>query len=215
MVHGFVRWSLRTTDVQAARYFYDALLEEGAPDVIELPSSARARGAPPHWLGYLATPEPERTIEAFVARGATRLGSGELLREPGGAVFAVTSCREKTRRDVVWQQLLTPDPERAKRDYGELFGMRSGARVEVATLGTFDEFGWGSDQPSGTIGDIRGKPHIHPQWLFFFRVDELERALHSVRIQGGIVIGPTKLRDGRGIAVCNDPQGAQFALMTG
>src|SRR5688500_346970 len=52
MVNGFVRWTLRTSGVDAARSFYDALLEEGAPDVSELPASLRARGAKPHWLGY-------------------------------------------------------------------------------------------------------------------------------------------------------------------
>lgn len=215
MTLGFVRWTLRTTDVDAARSFYDGLLEEGASDVIELPASARARGAPSHWLGYLAAPELEPTIEAFVARGATRLGSGELLRDPGGAVLAITSPRESTRRDVIWQQLLTPDPERAKRDYGELFGMKVGARIEVPQHGTFDQFGWGSDVPSGSIGDIADKPHIHPQWLFFFRVSDIEVAMSHVRTRKGLVIGPTTLPDGRSIAVCNDPGGAQFALMSG
>jgi predicted enzyme related to lactoylglutathione lyase len=207
--------TLRTSDVDAARSFYDALLEEGAPDVSELPAALRARGARPHWLGYLATPTIDPTIAAFVARGATRLGNGELLRDPGGAILALTSPREKSRRDVVWQQLLTSDPERAKRDYSELFGMTMGARVEVPQYGAFDQFGWGVDEPSGSIGDITGKPHIHPQWLFFFRATELERAIAHVRTKGGNVIGPTTLPDGRQVAVCDDPQGAQFALMTG
>jgi len=215
MVNGFVRWTLRTADADAARAFYDALLEEGAPDVSELPASLRARGAKPHWLGYLVTREIDPSIEAFVARGAARLGNGGLLRDPGGAVLALTSSPERSRRDVVWQQLLTSAPERAKKDYGELFGMTMGARVEIPQHGAFDEFAWGVGQPSGSIGDITGKPHIHPQWLFFFRATELEQATSHVRTNGGTVIGPTTLPDGRRVAVCEDPQGAQFALMTG
>jgi uncharacterized protein len=215
MVNGFVRWTLRTSDVDAARSFYDGLLEEGAPDVTELPASLRARGAKPHWLGYLAAPDVVPTIEAFVARGATRLGTGELVRDPGGAILALTSRREPSRRDVVWQQLLTADPKRAKEDYAELFGMKLGARVEIPQLGAVDEFGWGTGEPSGSIGDIAGKPHIHPQWLFFFRGTDLERAASHIRANGGIVLGPTTLPDGRRVAVCDDPQGAQFALMTG
>jgi predicted enzyme related to lactoylglutathione lyase len=214
MVNGFVRWTLRTSDVDAARSFYEALLEEGAPDVSELPANLRARGAKPHWLGYLATAELDPTIAAFVARGATRLGNGELLRDPGGAILALTSARDRSRRDVVWQQLLTSDPERAKRDYGELFGMTRGARVEVPPHGAFDQFAWGADEPSGAIGDITGKPHIHPQWLFFFRATDLERAMSHVRTQRGLVIDPSTLPDGRHVAVCEDPQGAQFALIS-
>lgn len=215
MARGFVKWILRTTDVEAARGFYEALLDEGAPDVVELPAPARARGASPHWLGYLAASEPERTIEAFVARGAMRLGMGDVLRDPGGAVLAVTSSQESSRRDVVWQQLATLDPERAKRDYGELFGMTVGARVEIPPHGVFDEFGWGGGETIGSIGDITGKPHIHPQWVFFFRVADLERATSHVRTKGGLVLDPTTLPDGRSFAVCEDPQGAQFALMSG
>jgi uncharacterized protein len=214
MVHGFVRWTLRTTDADAARSFYDALLEEGAPDVSELPAPLRARGAKPHWLGHLATLEVAPTLEAFVARGATRLGNGELLRDPGGAILALTSSQERSREDVVWQQLLTSDPERAKRDYGELFGMTMGARVEVPPHGAFEQFGWGAGEPSGSIGDLAGKPHIHPQWLFFFRSTDLEQAMSYVRAKGGVVLGPTAQPDGRRFAVCEDPQGGQFALMS-
>lgn len=215
MVNGFVRWTLRTSDVDAARSFYDDVLEEGTPDVSELPASLRSRGAKPHWLGYLATPEIGPTTEAFVARGATRLGNGELLRDPGGAILALAAPQEKARRDVVWQQLLTPAPEQAKRDYCELFGMTMGARVEIPPHGTFDQFAWGVGGPDGSIGDITGKPSIHPQWLFFFRATDLERTVSHVRTKGGIVATLTTLLDGRRAAVCDDPQGGQFALMTG
>jgi predicted enzyme related to lactoylglutathione lyase len=183
--------------------------------VSELPTSLRARGATPHWLGSLATPKIDATIEAFVARGATRLGNGELLRDPGGAILALTTPQESSRHDIIWQQLLTSNPERAKRDYSELFGMTMGARVEVPEHGVFEQFGWGAGNPSGSIGDITGKPQTHPQWLFFFRAAELERAISHVRTKRGTVLGPTALPDGRRVAVCEDPQGAQFALMTG
>jgi predicted enzyme related to lactoylglutathione lyase len=215
MVNGFVRWTLRTGDVDAARAFYDVLLEEGAPDVSELSTSLRARGARPHWLGYLATSKIDPSIEAFVARGAARLGNGELLRDPGGALLALTTPQVSSRRDVLWQQLLTSDPERAKRDYSEPFGMTMGARVEVPGHGVFEQFGWGAGDTNGSIGDITGKPQIHPQWLFFFRATELERAVAHVQTKRGTVIGPSTLPDGRRVAVCEDPQGAQFALMAG
>ncbi len=216
MSNGFVRWTLRTTDLEAARAFYAGLLEEGAPEVVELPAAARARGAKPHWLGHLAAAAPAKAIEAFVARGAMRLGGGELLRDPSGAILAVTTPSAAARRDVVWQQLLVGDPARAARDYGELFGMKPGARLELAEHGSFDQFSWGGgDAPAGSIGDLTGKPHIHPQWLFFFRAADLDAAMRYVGAQGGLVLGPTALPDGRRVAVCDDPQGAAFGLMSG
>ena len=44
-------------------------------------------------------------------------------------------------------------------------------------------------------------------------VRDLERAMTHVRDAGGVVIGPTALPDGRRVAVCEDPQGAAFAMM--
>ncbi len=215
MTKGFVRWTLRTTDVAAARTFYGGLLEEGAPEVSEIPASLIARGAKPHWLGHLAAVDAAAAVAEFVGRGAVRLGGGELVRDPGGAILAVTGEQEKARRDVAWQQLLVAEPARAARDYGELFGMKLGARVELPRHGSFVQFAWGDAAPAGSIGDLAGKPHIHPQWLFFFRVGDLEAAMRYVREQGGAVISSTELPDGRRAAVCDDPQGGAFALMTG
>lgn len=215
MTVGFVHWTLRTLDVDAARAFYTDLLDEGAPDVTVLPAAAHARGARPHWLGHLAAPDVATATAAFVARGALRLGAGELLREPGGAVLALTAATGRSRGDVVWQQLFTADPDRAQADYGALFGMRPRGRVEVPPHGTFTQFGWGDGAPCGSIGDLAGKPHLHPQWLFHFRAPDLDRALALVRARGGVVLGPTLLPDGRRVAVCDDDQGAAFALMAG
>ena len=128
-------------------------------------------------------------------------------------MLALTSPREPARGDVVWAQLFTRDLERAKRVYGELFGMTFGSQMEVPGQGTFDQFGWGGAPMSGSMGDIKGKPHIHPHWLFFFRVRDLGRAVAWAERNGATVTGSTTLPDARQIVVCDDPQGAAFALM--
>lgn len=213
MSYGFVRWEMRTIDVDLARSFYEDLLEEGVSDVTELPEAARLNGAKPHWLGHLSVHDTATSLEALVARGAKRLGAGLSFRDSSGAVLALTSLQLPSRRDVVWQQLLTSDPVRAKKDYVELFGMSVRTRVEVPTHGAFDQFAWANGPPTGSVGDINGKPHIHPQWLFFFRVAELDLATSRVEKRGGLVVGRTMLPDGRLVAVCDDSQGAAFGLM--
>lgn len=214
MSTGFVRWELRTVDVVAARSFYDQILEKPALDVTAIPEMARERGARPLWLGHLAVADVPVAAAAFAARGAVELAGGKLLRDPSGAILALTSLREPARGDVLWTQLFTGDPERAKRDYAELFGMSFGPRLEVPGHGTFDQFGWESGPITGSIRDIGDEPHVHPHWLFFFRVRDLVRAMACVKENGGTVIVSTTLPGvGQQVAVCDDPQGAAFALM--
>jgi hypothetical protein len=219
----FCRFELRTTDVAAARAFYAALLGDDAAHIVSLPAEAAARGARPHWLGHLGVDDVERTAHAFVERGATRLGptrptadGGQvaLLRDPGGAVVALaTPPSVPARTDVVWHLLNTSDLERSTASYRELFGWRFTEPLDLGENGVFHPFAWHPGEANvGSMTDITRRPGIHPHWLFYFRVAALEPALVKVRAAGGLVIGPIVLPGGERIAVCEDPQGAAFAL---
>lgn len=217
----FCRYELRTTDVAAAREFYATLLGE-APTIVPLPEQAAARGARPHWLGHLGVDDVERTVSAFVERGATRLGptratagGGEvaIVRDPGGAVVALATPSAPVRDDIVWHGLNTTDLARAAASYCELFGWHMTGRLDLGSLGVFHQFAWSPGGASvGSIADIAGRPGVHPHWLFQFRAAALAPALAVVRAAGGLVVGPFVLPDGGRIAVCDDPQGAAFAL---
>ncbi len=92
MTH-FSRFTLRTTDVTAARAFSASILGDGSLDIVPLPAEAAARGAPAHWLGHLGVDDVEGMAHAFVARGATRLGPSRLAPETG-----ITSTSPANRR---------------------------------------------------------------------------------------------------------------------
>ena len=64
----------------------------------------------------------------------------------------------------------------------------------------------------GGVADIARLPHVHPQWLFFFRTDSLEQSLARVRDLGGLTLPITATPEGNLLAPCDDPQGAAFAL---
>jgi hypothetical protein len=53
---------------------------------------------------------------------------------------------------------------------------------------------------------------MNPHWMFNFRVDDIEAAVLAARASGGVVVDQLALPDGDRIAVCDDPQGAAFAL---
>lgn len=218
----FQRYQLRTTDPSAARAFYGSILGDRVAEIVPLPPEAIARGAPPHWLGHLGVDEVEPTARAFVERGAMRLGptrataEGELaiVRDPGGAVFALTKARSTPARDdVVFHLLHTHDLARVTASYGALFGWEIDEGHDLGPLGVFREFAWHRSGPRvGAMTDVSARPGVHAHWLFQFRVASLNVALPLVRAAGGVVAGPTELPGGDRLAVCDDPQGAAFAL---
>ncbi|MET0790672.1 MAG: VOC family protein [Polyangiaceae bacterium] len=224
----FFQYVLRTTDVAAARAFYAAVLGNDDAEIVQLHEQAVARGARPHWLGFLDVSDVETAAAAFVDRGATPLGpqwlnsqglEAAVLRDPGGAVVALgkppaTHGAAVPRPEVDWRVLNTADVERAKRNYRELFGWALEQAVDLGSHGVFHPFAY---QPGGVtaglLSDIAERPGVHPHWLFHFRVPALDTALEAVRARSGLVIGPFNLPNGQRIAVCDDPQGAAFALL--
>jgi predicted enzyme related to lactoylglutathione lyase len=220
----FCRFELRTTDVAAARAFYAAVLGQGDADIVPLPEQAAARGAPAHRLGHLGVDDVEHSAAAFVARGATRLGptrpiagggEGAIVRDPGGAVVGLaTPPAVPTRADVAWYLLNTADLPRASATYRELCGWQLTDRLDAGPLGVFHQFAWQFGGANvGSMADIAGRPGVHPHWLFHFSVAALEPALGAVRASGGGVFGSFGLPGGARSAVCDDPQGAAFALL--
>ena len=77
--------------------------------IMDFPEEARAAGAPPHWLGYVSTPDADATVEQAKGLGGQVLmepmsipevGRMAVLRDPQGAVFAVfTSASDALGRE--------------------------------------------------------------------------------------------------------------------
>lgn len=215
----FCHFELRTIAVPAATAFYQAVLGRQGDAIIELPAAAAARGAPAHWLGHIAVGEiggVDAVLGRMLDKGGTQLGpagSTAIVRDAGGAIFALADAGRPSVAGVDWHVLLTADAQGAAARHGEIFGWALTERQDLGALGMFQQFAWRAGEASvGAIGDIAGRPAVHPQWLFFFGVDALDGTLTRVRATGGQVLGPVIVRSGFRTAVCCDPQGASFGL---
>lgn len=230
----FFRYTLRTLDVDAARAFYAAVLgpavDAGRLDIVPLHEQALARGARPHWLGWLEVDEVDPALAAFVERGAMRLSptwvnpqgiQAATLRDPGGAVLALAKPPKSETQSapgpsgptVLWHLLNTNEVERARAHYSELFGWAFEPPQDLGPLGVFHPFAWErSGPPVGSLSDIASRPGVHPHWLFHFQVPALGPAVDAVRARGGTVVTDLTLPGGERLAVCDDSQGAAFAL---
>jgi uncharacterized protein len=229
----FCRYSLRTTDVDAGRRFYaDAIgleLPSGAApgSVLEawpLHERARARGAPPHWLGQLAVSDVDTAAHRLAELGSERLGGAlqasdgtpyAMLRDPFGAVLALRA-HETSLNDspVQWHQLHTSDADRAWQLYSELFRWAEKGRIDVPDLaGEQRLFAWSeAGEPVGSMGNSARLPGVHVHWLFFFPVPDVEATAARVRTLGGAALAPLVLPNGT-FCGCEDPQGAAFGLI--
>ena len=219
---------LRTPAADGARDFYGAMAGLGvspAFTVAALPQAALARGARPHWLGHLAVGDVDTITQSLLALGAMPLGPTRYiddgaalvtLRDPFGAMLALRSTTNAPRTEAVaWHQLTALDDARAWSVYGDLFGWCDAGTVEhPGELSPVRTFAWEPGGPrAGGVASIARAPHVHPQWLYFFRVADLDAALDAVRARGGLALAPVRLASGDRVAVCDDPQGAAFGLM--
>lgn len=106
-------------------------------------------------------------------------------------------------------QLNTPDAERAKKFYGELFPwqlndvpMPQGAYTMIAA-------------GNGPGGGIRQSPSeaVPPHWLTYVEVDDCAAATSKAQSLGATVVHDVTTVEGMGsFAVLTDPTGATFGL---
>ena len=223
-MHPFFRIELRTTDVAAARAFYAAVLGDRSLGVVSIPEESRARGARSLWLGHVGVDDLSRAVGAFTARGAVALGPRwtttdgldvAMVRDPGGAVVALaeSASASVTACDAVWFQLHTTDAPRARANYQALFGWAFEEPVGLGALGVFHPFRWEPEGPVvGVLSDVAQRPGVHPHWLFHLPVASFDRALEVIAAEGGVLAGTFALPSGERVAICDDPQGAAFAI---
>ncbi|MEO6602476.1 MAG: hypothetical protein ABIQ16_21520, partial [Polyangiaceae bacterium] len=178
----FFQYMLRTNDVAAASAFYAAVLGRTDAEVVQLHEGAVARGARPHWLGFVEVTDVDAAAAAFAARGATPLGpkwlnpeglEGAVMRDPGGALVALgkpgPAPRTVSRPEVVWHALNTRDVERAKVNYAELFGWDFMEAVDLGEHGVLHPFAWQpGEAAAGSLSDIAQRAAVHAHWLFHF-----------------------------------------------
>lgn len=112
-----------------------------------------------------------------------------------------------------WIDLASPDPDAARTFYCQLFGWQVYTLV-VPGYGDYDVF---------TLGDLDG-PEIggmqkladdtqRPSWTCYFRVQDLSAVTAVVKAERGKELIPPADYAGIGaVALCMDPQGADFGI---
>jgi predicted enzyme related to lactoylglutathione lyase len=251
--HGRFCWyELMTTDPKAAESFYGRVVgwtaqrfpgmeppyftwmagERAVGGLMNMPEEAKAGGAPPNWILYVAVESADATVKKAQSLGAKLefgpqdipgVGRFAVLSDPQGAHFSILEPADASGSsgsddppaplEVSWRELATTDREAAASFYAGLFGwQRQNANDMGEPVGVYQEFGRGGLP----LGGIYTKPPdmpFPPFWLMYVRVPDLDASLAAVKTGGGqVLMGPMEIPGGDRIAQCVDPQGATFAL---
>jgi predicted enzyme related to lactoylglutathione lyase len=195
--------------------------------LMALPQEARSAGAPSHWLGYVTVPDTDDTLALARKLGANALmgpmdmpevGRMAVIADPQGAVIALFTPNmpgpEQSAAPAVgnvsWNELATTDWKKAWDFYQQLFGWQKGDAMDMGPMGTYQIFTLGGPP----VGAMFNRPPQIPvsNWLYYFRVADLDDAIAKTNAGGGKILnGPMDVPGGR-IAQCMDPQGAAFAM---
>lgn len=244
----FCWFELMSTDPAKAREFYTQAmgwgLEEFEGDMdytmftnnaqalagtMQLAEEAQAGGAPSHWLGYVAVPSVDETVEQAIGLGATvmvpatdipEIGRFSIFADPQGAVIAAyTAIGDVAGHDgppevgeFSWHELYTTDYESAFSFYERLFGWEKMEAMDMGPAGIYQIYGRGGLPLGGMMNKTEEMPGP-PGWLYYVRVPDATEATKTIEALGGTLLnGPIEVPGGDMIAHFMDPAGAAFAV---
>lgn len=184
----------------------------------------RAQGVPPNWGLYVAVESADDASARAVVLGGKILrpaidvytfGRMATIQDPTGAFFSVWQPNSHigigiagVNGSLCWADLNTPDPQRAKAFYEQLF------KWQIAP---------GKDKPADSYLHIKnGEKHIGgihqgtpPHWLIYFQVADCDASTEKAKALGGSVhVPPMTIENSLRFSIVADPQGAVFALFT-
>ena len=112
-----------------------------------------------------------------------------------------------------WSELMTSDPEGAKKFYTELFGWKT---EDLPMEGmTYTAVKIGGDAVGGIMPMAPGTEGMHPAWGVYVTVDNVDDTAGRVAELGGKILHPpTDIPDVGRFCVLSDPQGAVIHAIT-
>lgn len=218
-----------------ARDYRSILRSDGghAGGVLQLTDAMCAGGARPVWLGYLSVKDVDATTAAIERDGGRvvmpkmSLPVGDIamvmdsagsplyvmkpIPPPGNPDAASDVFDPDASQRVRWNELSSPDLERAKAFYSRHFGFEFKDKMSMGPMGDY----WFIHHGGQRLGGMMQQPAQSPGggWLFYFGVDSVLSAHRAIIAGGGRVLRePHEVPGGGWIVMATDPQGAAFGI---
>lgn len=195
-------------------------------------------GARSAWTIYFSTPDADAAAETVERLGGTvrvaplDIGGGGRIAQftdPTGGQFAVLQAGKDGGLEAVndvgtlnWTELYTTDSAAAKEFYGGLFGWVTDDVPLPGGGGTYSLISpstGGQELMQGGIMELPAESFAeaggHPYWHPVFAVADCDATIAKLTKAGGSVqMGPEDAEGVGRLAVCVDPSGADFVVLT-
>jgi predicted enzyme related to lactoylglutathione lyase len=199
--------------------------------------SSQMSPGPVVWTTYITVDDADATAAKVPDAGGRVLaepfdvfdsGRMAVLADSSGAAFSIWQAGQHIGAGLVnepgamcWNELLTRDPDGAKRFYGELFGWRTSAMpFEGGEYTGWHLPGEGDPEPQSGIGGMmpmvgeQWPADLPPHWMVYFAVADTDGTCSRAEELGGTVAVPAFDSSVGRIAVLDDPLGAVFSVIT-
>ncbi len=232
---------LWTPDRQKSMDFYTSVFDwdyRVAPEEQHFYTEALIRGknvagmvTPPGtpdmiWVTYLAADGLDPVLAAVVANGGvSQTGAIEvpgaglriaLAADPTGGQFGIIESQGHGGAEVanepgaqIWNELMTPDPATARAFYSAVFGV--GISPPMSPDFDYTTIQVRGRDVAGIGKSDEGRPAA---WNSYFAAADTDAAAARVRAAGGSVLGEPKDTPYGRMAMCADPHGSVFFLMS-
>jgi len=238
---------LQTTDPASARKFYGELFswkwsdmpgdmpyamatvpgDKMAAGLMKQPDEAKAMGAPPCWVSYIAVDDVKATAEKAAKLGgkvlmpASPMGPGTfaVIQDPTGAPFALWHSPQSMGtfgrgepNTLGWNELATTNVDVARSFYTQLFGWK--AEMQPAGGMPYTIFKNGDTMVGGMMAMQKGMEGVPSNWAVYFSVDDCDATFGKAGKTGAkAIVPPMDIPTVGRFAVMQDAQGAAFAFI--
>jgi len=194
----------------------------------DMPSEMTSEGVPPHWMSYVSVKSADEAAAKAKSLGAKLMkepfdvadvGRMSVIQDPTGAVFAIWQAGTSSGSGIYnvpnslcWNELATPDTDKAGEFYTGLFGWSKNDK-DMGSM-TYTLFVNGERRAGGMYKPTPEMGDIPPNWLAYFAVDDADAKVSKAKELGAtIIVPPMDIPEVGRFAVIQDPQGATFGII--
>jgi uncharacterized protein len=232
-----VGWSIGEATPEYGGYRMIGRSDGGfAGGVLPMTPEMLQEGTRPGWLGYLNVADVDAKLASIESAGGKTymppidipsVGRVAMMGDPQGVPFYIMrpippADRPDAASDVfspdavqrvAWNELATSDQKSALDFYQREFGWTKGEAMPMGEMGEYQLL----SHDGVPIGAIMTKAADKPaRWRFYFRVPDVDAAKRALEAHRGTVVhGPVEVPGGDRVLIGIDPQGAEFALVSG